>query len=87
MTPFGKSTLRVGLVVNPMAGIGGAVGLQGSDGATLQREAVSRQGVPVALSALSVFPGLGGGTAAAVARYCLVHLGWSMGADALASAG
>ena len=38
-----------------MAGIGGAVGLQGSDGASLQREAVKRHGVPRGPERLTVF--------------------------------
>ncbi|MFI6598158.1 ATP-NAD kinase family protein [Nonomuraea sp. NPDC050536] len=36
----------VGLVVNPVAGLGGSVGLKGSDGADVQREALSRGAVP-----------------------------------------
>ncbi|MFE2952455.1 NAD(+)/NADH kinase, partial [Embleya sp. NPDC059267] len=34
--------MRVGLVVNPVAGLGGAAGLKGSDGADVQREALAR---------------------------------------------
>ncbi|MYW00514.1 ATP-NAD kinase, partial [Streptomyces sp. SID3343] len=34
--------VRVGLVVNPIAGIGGSAGLKGSDGAAVQREALAR---------------------------------------------
>ncbi|HEX9044845.1 MAG TPA: ATP-NAD kinase family protein [Candidatus Limnocylindrales bacterium] len=37
---------RVGLVVNPIAGIGGAVGLKGSDGADIVRLARDRGAVP-----------------------------------------
>lgn len=36
----------VGLVVNPVAGLGGAVGLKGSDGADVQREALARGATP-----------------------------------------
>jgi len=38
--------LRVGLIVNPVAGIGGTAALRGSDGATMQREAIVRGAVP-----------------------------------------
>lgn len=36
----------VGLVVNPVAGLGGAAGLKGSDGAGTQREALARGATP-----------------------------------------
>lgn len=35
-------TLRVGLVINPLAGIGGAVGLKGSDGRQIVEQALAR---------------------------------------------
>ena len=38
--------MRIGLVLNPFAGIGGAVGLQGSDGPAKQAEALARGGIP-----------------------------------------
>ncbi|MGC0415628.1 ATP-NAD kinase family protein [Embleya sp. AB8] len=34
--------MRVGLIVNPVAGLGGAAGLKGSDGVEVQREALAR---------------------------------------------
>ena len=38
--------LKIGLVVNPVAGVGGAVGLKGSDGAGIQALALQRGGQP-----------------------------------------
>lgn len=40
-----KKHLRIGLIVNPMAGIGGAVGLKGSDGQAIIDEALKRGAV------------------------------------------
>jgi len=37
-----RKQLRIGLIVNPLAGIGGAVGLKGSDGQAIVEEAVKR---------------------------------------------
>ncbi|NRQ33872.1 ATP-NAD kinase [Nonomuraea sp. NN258] len=39
-------TSSVGLIVNPVAGLGGAAGLKGSDGADVQREALARGATP-----------------------------------------
>lgn len=39
-----RDARRIGLVVNPVAGIGGAAGLHGSDGAEVQRLALQRHG-------------------------------------------
>lgn len=78
------SQLRLGLLVNPWAGIGGPAGLRGSDGEAIRTEALARGVVPAAgaragrcLSALAELP-------------IVVH--WrtwagAMGADALHAAG
>ncbi|MCU0853264.1 MAG: ATP-NAD kinase family protein [Thermoplasmata archaeon] len=36
--------MRIGFVVNPVAGMGGSVGLKGTDGAAVQKEALARGG-------------------------------------------
>ena len=41
---------RFGLIVNPVAGIGGTVGLKGSDGADVQKKALALGAVPQSLS-------------------------------------
>ncbi len=41
---------RLGLVVNPVAGIGGRVGLKGSDGAEIQKKALELGAVPQSLN-------------------------------------
>ena len=47
--------LRIGLVVNPLAGIGGAVGLQGSDGEATQHAARELEGKPRGKERLMIF--------------------------------
>ena len=37
-------SVKLGLVINPMAGIGGAVGLKGSDGDQVQEQALAMGG-------------------------------------------
>lgn len=76
--------LTFGLLINPVAGLGGAVGLKGSDGADVQAQARERGGV-----------GRGAARAARALRAAgaaIHHVSWlswggAMGADALTEAG
>ena len=45
-----SESIKVGLIVNPVAGLGGKVGLKGSDGMALQALARQRGGIPRAYS-------------------------------------
>ena len=49
------ASLKIGLLLNPLAGIGGAVGLKGSDGVELQALAKQRSGMPQAAKRTRVF--------------------------------
>ena len=74
--------------MNPMAGIGGAVGLQGSDGSALQREALKRHGVPRGPERLTVFfRALAQRLPAQSSAITWLTWGGAMGADALNAAG
>ena len=46
-----ENRLVLGVLVNPFAGVGGAVGLKGSDGSDTREEALRRGATPRALSA------------------------------------
>jgi len=80
----GAAPLRVGLVINPWAGVGGPAGLRGSDGDDIRREAVARGSLPRASERVRRFlaalgPVVGG----------IRWLAWggAMGADSLAGSG
>lgn len=45
--------LTVGVLVNPFAGVGGAVGLKGSDGRATREEALSRGAIPMAVERMT----------------------------------
>jgi predicted polyphosphate/ATP-dependent NAD kinase len=75
---------RIGLVVNPVAGLGGRVALKGSDGAPIQRRAL----------ALGAVPRAGARAAAALGELAVRHprltvltAEGAMGADAVRAAG
>lgn len=72
--------LTLGLLVNPVAGIGGAVGLKGSDGADIQAEAARRGAVPRATERVRLFLQA---LAPASAQIAWVTGAGAMGADAL----
>ncbi|MBT8129699.1 MAG: ATP-NAD kinase family protein [Gammaproteobacteria bacterium] len=76
-------SVKLGLVINPLAGIGGAVGLKGSDGQDIVQQALDRGAHPLAqertVAALSGF-----GDSAPVPVYTAAA---TMGQDALTRAG
>jgi predicted polyphosphate/ATP-dependent NAD kinase len=78
------AVLRLGLLINPYAGIGGSVALKGSDGEEIRREAFARgaqlRAVERAQRAMAVF-------AAAQPNTKIVCWGGAMGADALTGLG
>ena len=80
--------LRIGLVVNPLAGIGGAVGLQGSDGEAVQRAARELDGTPSGEERLMIFlQALKARLGDDFGRLAWCTWGGAMGAEFLSSAG
>ena len=76
--------LRVGVIVNPIAGIGGPTALKGSDGIEVQRIALARGAVPHAADRLrAAFAPLSSRSA----QLRLFAWGGAMGAEALAGLG
>lgn len=76
--------LRVGVIVNPIAGIGGPAALKGSDGVLVQRVALERGAVPRAAERMSAaFAPL----LSRSAELKIVAWGGAMGADALTTLG
>jgi predicted polyphosphate/ATP-dependent NAD kinase len=76
--------LRIGLIINPVAGIGGSTALKGSDGAAVQREAQARGGEGRAASrTLRALNRLGD----VAGRFRLVAWPGAMGADAAQASG
>lgn len=76
--------IRLGLVVNPLAGVGGAVGLKGSDGAAIVGEALERGAVPRAMQRVDLFLQQLKPWQQHISWYCW---GGAMGQDSLQSAG
>ncbi len=84
MTDAGPSRPKLGIIVNPIAGIGGAVALKGSDGAETVAAAWSRGAVPQASARASrTLRAL----AAACGRVELLAAPGAMGADLAREAG
>jgi predicted polyphosphate/ATP-dependent NAD kinase len=76
--------LRIGVIVNPIAGVGGPAALKGSDGEAVQRIALERGAVPRAAERMqAAFAPLLNRSA----ELALVTWGGAMGAEALASLG
>ncbi|WP_448955419.1 ATP-NAD kinase family protein [Labrys neptuniae] len=73
---------RLGLVVNPLAGLGGRVGLKGSDGADIVAQALARGALPATTQrAAAALAALAGGAAE------ILTAGVGMGEDACRLAG
>ena len=76
--------LVLGVLVNPFAGVGGAVGLKGSDGGDTREEALRRGATPMAVDRMTrALAGL----AARTARLEVLTWGGAMGEDSCRAAG
>lgn len=75
--------MKIGLVINPLAGIGGSVGLKGSDGQAIVEQALAKGAVPLAgeraRTAIALLKGIINGP--------VYTAGGSMGADVCNQAG
>lgn len=79
----GFYSVKLGLVINPLAGIGGAVGLKGSDGEAIVQQAFSKGAHPLAQErAVAALSGFGDSAPAPV-----YTAAGAMGQDALTRAG
>lgn len=78
-----SAALKLGLIINPMAGIGGSVGLKGSDGRDIVEQALAQGAQPKAGERvrLAVAP------LAGVVSQPILTVAGAMGADVLAQAG
>lgn len=75
--------MKLGLIINPMAGIGGAVGLKGSDGREIVEQALAQGAEPKAGERVS----LAMEKLAAVIEQPILTVAGAMGADVLEQAG
>jgi predicted polyphosphate/ATP-dependent NAD kinase len=81
--------MRIGFVINPIAGMGGRVGLKGTDGKVeeARRRGAEPRAPDRARRALEALRGSGGSTDAGGSDFDLLTWGGEMGADAARAAG
>lgn len=77
--------MRIGLIVNPIAGLGGAAGLKGTDGADTPARALARGAEPVA--GRRAAEALRTATSEPAAPFQILTVAGEMGADAARAAG
>lgn len=76
--------IKLGLIINPLAGIGGAVGLKGSDGEAIVDEALNLGAIPRAMQRVGIFLAALKPCSDQITWYCW---GGQMGEDCLQEAG